>query len=283
MKNRRLLLAALPVLATVLAFSTIAYAQPSPVPAPGPTLTPTTAVVTALSMLAGVLTNWIQTGTLLGRWVSPKAWLPDLTMISTALGGFLGYIISQSPVGLGGTACFYGAMAAVAALVAGAAPGAAAHVHTVMAAAQLQHRMAMRALAKAAPPAPPSSPSAGAVVTAGAALAMALVTILVGAALIGGGASVSACSAQQAKAAENWLVNIAVDACQEAPQLAPPGAAATVVTLLCDAVDLGAAEGGVLRAQKPVQLDAKVWNGMKMEYAAKHNGELPKGMSAVSK
>ncbi len=124
----------------------IALAQIAPVQAPAssPTLTPTVSVVTLLSMVAGVLTNWIQTGTLLGRWITPKSWLPDLTMISTSLGGFLGYLLSQAPVSLSGTALFYGTMAAVAALVAGATPGLAIHVHATLTA---QRRTALRVVA----------------------------------------------------------------------------------------------------------------------------------------
>jgi hypothetical protein len=126
-----------------------ALAQPLPIPG-GPTLTPTVGIVTALSVLAGVLTQWIQSGTLLGRWITPKAWLPDLTMISTLLGGFLGYVTSQSPVVLNGTSLFYGACAGVLALVAGAAPGAAMHVHSVLPAMRLKAREAAKAAAKAA-------------------------------------------------------------------------------------------------------------------------------------
>lgn len=144
MQSRPRRLIATAVFVTVFAFAAVAFAQPAPGPMPAPTLTPTVAVVTALSMLAGLLTNWIQTGTFLGRWVTPKTWLPDLTMISTALGGFLGYITSQAPVTFTGTNLFYGIMAAITALIAGAAPSLAIHAHSTLP----EQRRAALALAK---------------------------------------------------------------------------------------------------------------------------------------
>jgi hypothetical protein len=154
------------VASLILSFSTIAFAQgilPAAQGSGPPTLTPTVGVVTTLSLVAGVLTNWIQTGTFLGRWISPKAWLPDLTMISTALGGFLGYITSQTPVSLSGSSLFYGAAAAVAALVSGATPSFALHAHgtlTRMRYERLQAQAAQKQ--RQAPTVPPVLPVPGA-------------------------------------------------------------------------------------------------------------------------
>ena len=131
----------------VFAFTMVAFAQTSPAPLPAPTLTPTVGVVMVLSLVMGILNNWIQTGTVLGRWIPPQSWLPDATMIFTALGGFLGYITSQTPEILSGTNLFYGAVAAVTALIAGASPGIAVHVHGTLTA---QRRAAIAALAKGA-------------------------------------------------------------------------------------------------------------------------------------
>jgi len=145
MKTRTRMFAAMVALAMVT-FAATAFAQ-NPTPGPAPTLTPTLGIVMALSMVLGILNNWIQTGTVLGRWIAPKAWLPDVTMIATALGGFLGYITSQTPVSLTGSAIFYGIMAAVGALIAGAAPSAVMHVHATL---TQMRRDALKAAAAAA-------------------------------------------------------------------------------------------------------------------------------------
>ena len=132
MQSRLRRLVALAVFLMVFAFTMVAFAQTSPAPLPAPTLTPTVGVVMVLSLVMGILNNWIQTGTVLGRWIPPQSWLPDATMIFTALGGFLGYITSQTPETLSGTKLFYGAVAAVAALITGATPTFALHAHSVL-------------------------------------------------------------------------------------------------------------------------------------------------------
>jgi hypothetical protein len=142
MKLRHLVL--FPVLLVVLFVSAPAFAQ-APLPVSSPTITPTVGIVLALSTLAGVLTSWIQTGTLLGRWITPKAWLPDATMLATFLGGFLSYVQSQVPVTLSGSAIGYGVVAGVAALTAGIAPAIATHVHGPLNAQQRLLKIALRA------------------------------------------------------------------------------------------------------------------------------------------
>jgi hypothetical protein len=139
MKNSRRLLG-FAVFLVVFAFGTAAFAQGT---APAP-VSEATGVIMGLSALLGVLTNWIQTGTLLGRWITPKTWLPDVTMLTTFLGGFVGFITSQTPVALTGTAIYEGVLAGIAALTAGAAPALARHVHANLNESQRQMLAAMK-------------------------------------------------------------------------------------------------------------------------------------------
>jgi hypothetical protein len=147
----------LPVLFVLLLVSSSAFAQVSP--SPLPPVTTTTGIIMGLSALLGILTNWIQTGTLLGRWIPPQSWLPDATMLVTFLGGFLGFIQSQTPVTLSGSAIFYGVLYGIAALTAGVAPALAKHVHGPLNNAQ---RLARLAAKPPAPPAPIAGPVAAA-------------------------------------------------------------------------------------------------------------------------
>jgi hypothetical protein len=121
---------AMVVVTTLLLIPLDAHAQTAPPITAGPNLTPAVGVIAALSMLAGVLTNWIQTGTLLGRWITPKTWLPDLTLISTWLGGFVGYLASQNPPSLSGASLFWATLTAIGTLTAGATPAAAHYAHS---------------------------------------------------------------------------------------------------------------------------------------------------------
>lgn len=83
--------------------------------------------------------------------------------------------------------------------------------------------------------------------------------------------ALTGCTPQQAKQAGQIAVQVAVDLCQEAPQLLPPGIGAGVVSLICAAVDATAPSVQVL-------LSADTWNKMKADFLAAH-GRLPKGMS----
>lgn len=120
---------------------TMAFAQTGPTP--GPTLSTPVAVTMILSLLLGLLTNIVQTGTVLGQWVTPKAWLPTFTLLATFLGGVVAYFTGLSPLVLDGASIFYATASGVTALLTGAAPGAAIHVHTVLPqlAAQARARM----------------------------------------------------------------------------------------------------------------------------------------------
>jgi hypothetical protein len=124
-----------------------AFAQSPTVPGLGsPNLTPAVGVIAALSMLAGLITNWVQTGTLLGRWVTPKSWLPDLTLASTWLGGFVGYLASQNPPSLSGANLFWATITAMGMLTAGALPAGAHYAHTSL---NAKTRELLKAAAKA--------------------------------------------------------------------------------------------------------------------------------------
>jgi hypothetical protein len=204
-----LLLACLAAAALICVLAPMAFAQMPPgtsLPAGSPTLTPTVGVVMWLSMLLGLLNNWIQTGTVLGRWITPKAWLPDLTMIATALGGFLGYITSQTPVDLNGPALFYAMLSAVGALISGAAPTAALHFHDTL----TQKRLAMRRtmMRPSVPPPPKIDPVTQAAASlAGGLLGVVLVVWGLWAACLVG------CSAQQATQVENAVFSVDQVAC----------------------------------------------------------------------
>ena len=94
-----------------------------------PTLSAPVAVVMILSLVLGVLTQAIQTGTIFGSIVTPKAWLPALTIAATFLGGVVAYFGGLSPVVLNGTTLFYAVAAGVAALLSGTVPGMVVHAH----------------------------------------------------------------------------------------------------------------------------------------------------------
>ena len=77
-------------------------------------------------------------------------------------------------------------------------------------------------------------------------------------------------------------VQVAVDVCQEAPNLLPPDTTAgTIVALVCGVVD--PKTGLPLKGQsQTVFVDAKQWNAAKLEYLQVH-GHLPGGMSPAVK
>jgi len=137
-----------------------AFAQTAPNPLQN--VSAATAVVMLLSVLLGAVTQMIQTGTFLGKWVAPKSWLPDLTIAATFLGGAISYLSSQSPLVLNGTTIAYAVISGVTSLFAGAAPGFAVHAHVVVPG----HVRALRAAAQTAAP-PPSTPPSTAAATAG--------------------------------------------------------------------------------------------------------------------
>jgi hypothetical protein len=77
----------------------------------------------------------------------------------------------------------------------------------------------------------------------------------------------SSCS-PAAKTIADTIVNVAVDACQEAKAIAPGD---TTVSLVCAVVDGGAPIAHVV-------IDSNVWNQMKVQYKKEH-GKLPEGVS----
>jgi hypothetical protein len=99
-----------------------------------------------------------------------------------------------------------------------------------------------------------------------------MLMVVTAAALGGADSTLTGCTAQQAKAAGQEIVKVAVDACQEAPNLIPAGTpAGTIVALVCAAIDTAAPAVTILLA-------ADQWNAMKAQYLATH-GKLPDGMS----
>lgn len=132
--RRSVLWASFVLLLVVLIVPSIALAQgsmPLP-PAPPPTLSTATVVTTVLSLVLGIVTQMVQTGTLLGKWTTPKSWLPTLTIAMTLLGGIVSYLGSQSPLVLNGPTIFYAVIAGIVSLMTGAAPGLAVHAHVVV-------------------------------------------------------------------------------------------------------------------------------------------------------
>lgn len=116
------------------------------------TLTPSMIVVTVLSLVLGIITQMIQTGSFLGIKTTPTTWLPYLTLAATFLGGVVTSLAGAASITA--AAVFTAVVAGIQSLLAGAAPGVAHFAHVVVP----QHVMAMRAATKlpAAVPPPPS-------------------------------------------------------------------------------------------------------------------------------
>jgi len=84
------------------------------------------------------------------------------------------------------------------------------------------------------------------------------------------GIAESGCTKQQAVNVANTGVQVAVDACQLAPQLLPPNTpAGSVVALLCPLIEGGAPTVEVL-------IDQVIWNAMVKTYQTSHPGFTPK-------
>lgn len=178
---RLMLLSASVFMITSVFAPTVAFAQTPPAPTPPPTLTMATGVVLGLSLLLGIVTQVVQTGTLLGRWVTPKSWLPAATIVMPLLSGTVAYLTSQSPLVLNGATIVYAVAAGVFSLLSGAAPGLAVHAHVIVPEKVRQIRMARLAAAKAQPPSPPTPPTltaAAGFTTVGLARGLAIFGIL---------------------------------------------------------------------------------------------------------
>jgi len=97
--------------------------------------------------------------------------------------------------------------------------------------------------------------------------AIAILPLIVGASV---GFYESGCTKQQAVNVANTGVQVAVDACQLAPQLLPPNTpAGSVVALLCPLIEGGAPTVEVL-------IDQVIWNAMVKTYQTSHPGFTPK-------
>jgi hypothetical protein len=148
------------VLTTLMPLAAFAQA-PAPTPSPTPTVNMATAVTLVLSALLGLITQMIQTGTFLGQWVTPKSWLPTLTVLATFFGGVVSYLTQQTPLVVDGTTVFYAVMTGITTLFAGAVPAIAVHAHVVIPGQVQAQRAANAASAAATPPAPPKAGQAG--------------------------------------------------------------------------------------------------------------------------
>jgi hypothetical protein len=127
MKFRTPMLVGLSLTVTLLCVSGLAFAQaPAPVPAPVVSLTPQTAIVAILALVAGFIGQAINSGNLFGIVTTPKAWIPYLTLVGSFIGAF-GLSI-QGDTTLNETAWFNAVMAGFMALLS-AAGGSAAHSH----------------------------------------------------------------------------------------------------------------------------------------------------------
>lgn len=93
-----------------------------------PTLSTPFAVMTILSLVLGALTQAVQTGSVAG-FMTPKSWLPWLTIATSFLGGAVGYLSGLSPLVLDGASIFYAVAAGVTALLSGTIPGIVVHAH----------------------------------------------------------------------------------------------------------------------------------------------------------
>jgi hypothetical protein len=96
-----------------------------------PTLSTPVAVMMILSLLLGVLTHIVQTGSL-GPSVVPQAWLPYFTIATTFLGGFVAYLSGLTPLVIDGASVFYAVAAGVTSLLASSAPSFAVHAHVTI-------------------------------------------------------------------------------------------------------------------------------------------------------
>jgi len=81
-------------------------------------------------------------------------------------------------------------------------------------------------------------------------------------------AASSGCTKQQTVNTVNTGVQVAVDLCQEAPQLLPPTTpVGAVVALVCPAVVAGAPPVTVF-------VDKLIWDAMKAQAAARKSGQM---------
>jgi hypothetical protein len=243
--------------ALVCLSATVAFAQTGPAlgvsSSAAPALSTGLAITMGLSLLAGLITQAVQSGKIFGQVTTPTTWLPTLTTVGSFVAGIVGYL-SGLPTGftVTGAVAFYALAAGILHLETANVAGRTVNAHILLPAK-------LRAMRAGPPPAPPNAGAVGA-------LTGVLVFVLALA------AGISACTAQQAKSVGQTLVTIAVDACQEAPQLVPAGQVGTVVGLICAAVDATAPGVEVL-------IDAKTWAGMKAAYLTTHPS-LPAGMAA---
>lgn len=121
-----------------------------------PTLSTPVAVVMILSLVLGCVNQIVQTGSLFGQVIVPKAWLPDFTIAASFLGGVVAYFGGLSPLVLNESSIFYAVAAGVTALLASSVPAIAVHAHYVIPSQMRAMHAALKAKnAVTAPPPPP--------------------------------------------------------------------------------------------------------------------------------
>lgn len=93
-------------------------------------LTPSMIVVTVLSLVLGLVTQMVQTGSFLGIKTTPTTWLPYLTLAATFLGGVVTSLAGAAAINA--AAVFAAVVAGIQSLLAGAAPGVAHFAHVTV-------------------------------------------------------------------------------------------------------------------------------------------------------
>lgn len=106
-------------------------------------------VVAIVSVLAGLLTQVVQSGgSIFGKQIVSPAWLPELVALSTFVGGASAQLASE-PDPLSTAGVEQALLAGLLALTSGAAPGIARFAHAVVPAHVMEVKRAMRAAKEA--------------------------------------------------------------------------------------------------------------------------------------
>lgn len=113
------------LVAAFLLVSTNAYAQVTPTPVP--TLSVAAIVMTLLTLLIGVVNQFIQTGKLFNSWKAPATWGPYFATLGSFLGGVYAYLAQQAPLVINSATIFYAVTAGVGMLLIGSVPAAVVH------------------------------------------------------------------------------------------------------------------------------------------------------------
>jgi hypothetical protein len=213
-----------------LCLSITAYAQTGPVTAPLPPLSIGVALMLALNLVLGFLTQAQQSGKILGQWSIPPVEMIVIGLVFPVISGFVSFMSGPGVV-FNGTSITYGIAAGLAALIAASAPGVAVHAHFVVP-AKMQAVRDDKAVATAR-----AASVSNAVKVAGGLIMMALV-----------GCASFAQFIQAIQAGQAAIVPATNLACEIAVDVDPTGA-----TAICAQLD---AAGNVVSTLAPVVEDA---------------------------